>query len=73
MLGIPFQGALVEGYFSGTITENDLSASSDSNGIAVFDTSTTAKGGMSFEFCVTGISDPADVLAPFTTVTCASL
>jgi hypothetical protein len=70
--GLPFDGALVEGYFSGTITENDLSASSDSSGLALFDTSTTAQGGMSFEFCVTGISDPADVLAPVTTETCAS-
>lgn len=70
--GVSFEGALVEGNFSGTITENDLTASSDANGIAVFDTSQTAKGGMTFEFCVTSISDPAGALDPFSTVTCAN-
>ena len=70
--GFPFEGALVKGSFSGTITENNLSASTDANGVAVFDTSTAAKGSVSFDFCVTEISDPAEVLPPVTTETCAN-
>lgn len=68
--GLLFEGARVDGYFTGTITENNLSARSDSGGIAKFETGETAEGGASFEFCVTRISDPAGVLTPFTTVTC---
>lgn len=69
--GLRFEGALVEGRFSGTVSENKLSASSDSGGVAVFDTRTTAEGGASFEFCVTRISDPGGVLAPHTKLTCS--
>ncbi len=49
-------GALVTGTFSGTITENDLTGTTGSDGSTTIDTIGTAKGSMSFEFCVTSIS-----------------
>jgi hypothetical protein len=49
-------GALVTGTFSGTITENDLTGTTGSDGSTTIDTIGTAKGKMSFEFCVTSIS-----------------
>jgi len=71
--GAPAQKAQVTGNFSGSITENGVQAISDSDGPAVLETSTTAKGGISFEFCVTSIVDLNGILAPFITETCASL
>jgi FtsP/CotA-like multicopper oxidase with cupredoxin domain len=71
--GVPFQGAVVTGDFSGSITQNGVTATTDANGIATLDTDSAAKGGVSFEFCVTSIVDPGSILAPYTIETCASL
>ena len=73
--GSPVAGAQVTGNFSGTITQNGVTATTDANGIATLDTDSTAKGGVSFEFCVLSIvdTDLLDPLDPYNTVTCASL
>jgi hypothetical protein len=71
--GAPAQNAEVTGNFSGSITENGVKATTDASGVAVLDTDTTAKGSLSFEFCVTGIVDLDGILDPYTTETCASL
>jgi len=71
--GTPVEGAVVTGDFSGSITQNGVTATTDPSGNATLDTDTTAKGGVSFEFCVNSIEDPAGILETFDTVTCASL
>lgn len=72
--GDPVAGATVTGNFSGSISQTDATASTDASGIAILDTAETAKGGVSFEFCVTSIVDPnPEPLDPFSTETCASL
>ena len=70
--GASIEGAVVSGDFSGSITQNDVTATTDSSGNATLETDTAVKGGVSFEFCVNSIEDPAGVLAPFNTQTCAS-
>jgi hypothetical protein len=70
--GVPVEGALVTGDFSGSITQNDVTATTDSSGNATLETDTVAKGGVSFEFCVNSIVDTVGTLELFNTVTCAS-
>ena len=69
-VGNVVQGAVVTGTFSGTITENDVTATTDASGQAELTTSTTAKGGISFDFCVTSIVDPSGTLEDYLTETC---
>jgi FtsP/CotA-like multicopper oxidase with cupredoxin domain len=70
--GTPIAGAVVTGDFSGTITQNGVTASTDPSGNATLETGTAAKGGVSFEFCVVSIVDPAGILTSFNTRTCAN-
>ncbi|MGK2925779.1 MAG: hypothetical protein ACSLE2_09155, partial [Lysobacterales bacterium] len=59
-------GATVTGNFTGTITQNGVTALSGAGGVATLQTNQTAKGSVSFEFCVTGITLPVGSnLAPF--------
>ncbi|MBT8049326.1 MAG: multicopper oxidase domain-containing protein [Gammaproteobacteria bacterium] len=67
-------GAVVTGEFTGTVTENGITGTSGSDGVAVLETSGTAKGSLSFEFCVISITkngldpftaDPGDACASF--------
>ena len=51
------EGATINGEFIGDINE-ELSDVSDANGNAVFDTSTSWKGGITLEFCVNTITHP---------------
>ena len=61
--GSPVQDAIVTGSFSGTITENNLTGTTGSDGSTTIDTAGTAKRNLSFEFCVTSIT--RDGLDPF--------
>lgn len=63
--GSVVSGAEVTGEFSGTINESDVTGTSDGVGIAVLETTDTAKGGITFEFCVISITDPGGTLSPF--------
>jgi len=58
-LGDPVADAVVSGDFSGDIVET-ISASdpTDSNGLTVIDSTSSAKGNLSVTFCVTAISHP---------------
>ena len=64
-LGSPVAGVTVSGSFSGTFNEA-ASGVTGADGTVTLQTSTTAKGGVSVTFCVTGVSggglphDPAD-------------
>lgn len=49
-------GAVVTGSFSGTITENDRTGTTGTDGSTTIDTTGTAKGTFTFEFCVTSIT-----------------
>jgi len=55
-LGQPVANATVSGDFSGTWTESQ-SAVTDSQGQALFKTSSTARGGVTVNFCVSGVTD----------------
>lgn len=55
-LGNPVGDATVTGDFSGTWSETQ-SATTDANGVASFITSTSASGGVTVNFCVSGITD----------------
>lgn len=59
-------GAVVTGEFSGSVTENGVTGTSGPDGIAVLETTGTAKGSITFEFCVVLITDPSGALADFT-------
>jgi hypothetical protein len=60
------QGATVTGNFTGTITQNGVTALAGAGGVATLQTDQTAKGLVSFEFCVTGITPPVgSTLDPF--------
>ncbi|NMP16914.1 family 16 glycosylhydrolase [Thalassotalea sp. Y01] len=63
-LGQPVAGATVNGNFSGTWNESDV-AVTDNNGVAVFQTSSPASGGVSVNFCVSDVNAglPFDVQA----------
>ena len=54
-LGSPVAGATVSGTFSGTYNET-ASGTTGADGSVTFDTSATAKGGVSFTFCVTDVT-----------------
>ena len=54
--GNPVQGATVTGDFTGSYNESGLTGDTDANGSTTIDTPGTAKGGVSFTFCVTGIT-----------------
>jgi hypothetical protein len=58
------ENAVVTGQFSGTISETGVTGISGPDGIAVLETTGTAKGSVSFEFCVNSITDPGG-LDPF--------
>ena len=70
--GTPVEGAVVTGDFSGSITQNGVTATTDSSGNATLETDAAGKGNLSFEFCVVSIVDPDSILYPFNTRTCAS-
>lgn len=57
--GNPVQGVSVSGLFSGDFTE-EVTANTDSSGIAVLTTEGTQKGGVNYEFCIRLISDSTD-------------
>jgi FtsP/CotA-like multicopper oxidase with cupredoxin domain len=59
-----FAGALVTGEFSGTITENGVTGTSGPDGVAVLETTDSAKGSITFQFCVVRIDDPARIEDP---------
>ena len=63
--GSLFAGAVVTGEFSGTITENGVTGTSGPDGVAVLETADSAKGTITFEFCVISIEDPAGLLDSF--------
>jgi FtsP/CotA-like multicopper oxidase with cupredoxin domain len=63
--GSLFAGAEVTGDFSGTISEEGVMGASGPDGVAVLETTDSAKGSIGFEFCVTSIEDPAGGLDPF--------
>ena len=63
--GSLFAGAVVTGDFSGTITENGVTGTSGPDGVAVLETSESAKGSITFDFCVVRIDDPDGVLESF--------
>ena len=54
-LGQPVSGATVTGDFSGTWSESGT-AVTDAQGVASFTTSSTAKGNVTVNFCVSGVS-----------------
>ena len=56
-VGTPVAGAIVSGTFTGSYNEAAI-GTTDANGSATIDTSVTAKGGVSFTFCVDSISGP---------------
>ncbi|WP_296620778.1 Ig-like domain-containing protein [Marivirga sp.] len=53
-LGNPVSGALVSGTFSGTFNES-VSSTTGSDGTVLFQTSTTARGGVTVNFCVNNV------------------
>ncbi|MEQ8820118.1 MAG: family 10 glycosylhydrolase [Sumerlaeia bacterium] len=53
--GSPVSGAIVDGTFTGSYNES-VSGTTNGSGVVVFDTSSSAKGGVSFTFCVDNIS-----------------
>jgi len=57
------EGAVVTGIFSGAINESGVTGTSDADGNAVLETSGSAKGSLSFEFCVDTITHTG--LSPF--------
>ena len=56
--GSQVSGATVNGSFSGAFNES-LSATTDGNGSVTLTTTATAKGGVTFSFCVDDVSHPA--------------
>ena len=62
--GSLFTGAVVTGEFSGTITENGVTGTSGPDGVAVLETTDSAKGSITFQFCVVRIDDPARIEDP---------
>jgi hypothetical protein len=54
-LGNPVEGVAVSGSFTGSFNETGT-ASTGANGVAELTTSATVKGGLSFGFCVTGLT-----------------
>ncbi len=69
-LGKPVAGATVAGYFSGTFDETVTPAATGDDGSVVFETSGSAKGGVSVTFCITSITHPD--LDDWTRTSCAS-
>ena len=54
--GDPVAGATVTGNFTGTINQSGVSAVTNASGVAVLQTSGTAKGSVNVTFCVSGIA-----------------
>jgi PKD repeat protein len=54
--GTPVDGAEVSGSFTGDLTETQTQPSG-ADGVALFTTTDTKKGGLNLTFCVTGVSD----------------
>ncbi len=54
--GDPVAGATVTGSFTGTLNQSGVSAVTNSSGVAVLQTSSTAKGSVNVTFCVGGIA-----------------
>ncbi|MGI9293095.1 MAG: S8 family serine peptidase [Pseudomonadales bacterium] len=67
-LGAAVAGATVDGSFTGSYNQS-VSAITDASGIATLNTTTTAKGGISFTLCVNNVTDNA---APITSYDPAS-
>ncbi len=53
--GNAIEGALVTGDFSGTLTEQGVSSTTDANGLAIVTTSISAKGKVDVTFCVSSV------------------
>jgi hypothetical protein len=70
-LGNPVAGADVTGTFSGDFSET-LMASTDGSGVAVLQTSATARGGIQFTLCVDDVSHGLPYESADNVVTCAS-
>lgn len=62
-LGNPVSGAEVTGTFSGSFSETSVGIT-DANGVATLMTASTAKGGVSFQFCVDWIVHTALAYEP---------
>lgn len=62
-LGSPVEGATVSGTFSGTFNET-ASGTTGANGSVTFDTSASAKNGISFTFCVTDVTGTLTYAGP---------
>jgi len=69
-LGSPVAGATVIGNFAGTFTEPGLGGVTDTNGVAIVETTGSAKGNVSVTFCVTSVTHPT--LVDWTGEFCAS-
>jgi len=70
--GSVVSGATVTGTFSGAFNETQ-NAVTDGNGSATLTTGATAKGGITYEFCVDGVTYASTAYDPgANTVTCAS-
>ena len=65
-------GAVVNGTFSGSYGET-LAVATDANGVAVLTTTGTAKGGVSFTFCVNDVADSLPYDSADNVETCDSL
>jgi len=63
------EGATVTGAFSGTFNET-VSGDTGTSGLAVVTTTGSAKGKVSVEFCVTGITHPS--ISPFVGLVCGN-
>lgn len=66
-------GALVNGEFTGTITETAEEAQTDSDGSVTIPTSGSAKKVHDLTFCVTSVTDPSGTLNDFVGPACGSL
>ncbi|RED93406.1 family 16 glycosylhydrolase [Marinoscillum furvescens] len=69
--GAPAVGASVTGSFSGSFVES-MTATSDSQGIAYFQTAGSAKGSLTVDFCVDDVVASLPYDASANTVTCTS-
>ena len=71
--GSPVSGAVVNGDFTGSAAQSGVSGSTNSNGVATLTSSNTAKGKVSFTFCVTDVVGALTYNAAGNAQTCASL
>jgi hypothetical protein len=72
--GIPVEGATVNGIFSGGFDQSVSNVSTDSSGLAVFLTTESKKGGVTFTFCVNEVTHTTitDYKASDNVATCAT-